>query len=68
MKLTEQERQSALWLKLEAYLNKKLIDLRGQNDGDMSLEATARLRGRIAQCKYFLSLGETPETVQPEAD
>jgi len=68
MKLTELERQSAVWVKLEEYLNKKLVDLRKQNDGDMSLEATARLRGRIAQVKFILSLGETSEAMQPEAD
>lgn len=66
MKLTQQERQSALWLKLEAYMTQKLADLRKQNDGDMSLEATARLRGRIAQMKFLLALGEDQEQAQPE--
>lgn len=66
MKLTAQERQSALWLKLEEYMLKKLEDLRKQNDGDMSVEATARLRGRIAQMKFLLALGEDQEQAPSE--
>lgn len=68
MKLTPQELQSSTWLKLEAYLQQKLADLRSQNDGDMSMEATARLRGRVAQVKFILSLRENSEAMQPDAD
>lgn len=68
MKFTKQELSSSAWMKLEAYLREKLVALRAQNDGDMSLEATARLRGRIAQVKFILALGEDQEPVQPEGD
>lgn len=68
MMLSELERQSSVWLKIEAHLNEQLNSLRQQNDGEMSAEATSRLRGRIAQLKSILSLGASRETVQAEAD
>lgn len=68
MTLTNLEKQSALWLKLEAHLNETLTSLRSQNDGDLSAEATSRLRGKIAQLKLILALGVSPEPVQAEAD
>jgi hypothetical protein len=68
MTLTELEKQSAVWRKLEAYLQDQLTSLRSQNDGDLNAEATARLRGKIAQLKTILVLGESLEPVQAEAD
>lgn len=68
MTLTGLEKQSAVWLKLEAHLNDTLTSLRSQNDGDLDLTATARLRGRINAVKQILALGEDHEPVQAEAD
>lgn len=68
MTLTNLEKQSAVWRKLEAYLNETLISLRSQNDGDLDVTATARLRGRINAVKTILALGEDHEPVQAEAD
>ena len=68
MSLTDLEKQSAVWLKLERHLNETLTSLRSQNDGDLDLTATARLRGRINAVKQILALGESPEPVQAEAD
>ena len=58
MKLSDQERHSALWKKLSAYLEDRIQTYRLKNDGDMSELDTARLRGKIAACKEFLAVGE----------
>ena len=50
------EAQSALWLKLKELMLERLDTLRHQNDGVLSLEETARLRGRIAELKNLLAL------------
>ena len=68
MKLSTLEKQSAAWLRLDAYMNEQLKSLRLQNDGELSAEATARLRGRIAQLKTILALGEDREPVQAGID
>ena len=68
MKLTPQDLQSAVWLKLEAYLNERLAALRAQNDGELDEVATARLRGRIAATKELLALGKPgPAQAEPDA-
>lgn len=66
--LTKLEKDSALWQKLEWHLKETLESLRSQNDADLSAEATAKLRGRIAAVKSMLALGESQEPVQPEDD
>jgi hypothetical protein len=66
--LKKHEIDSALWQKLEAHLKEKLTSLRAQNDAELGTEATSKLRGRIAEVKSLLSLGEIQETVQQEAD
>lgn len=65
MMLTELEKQSSAWIKLTKYANDRLDACRQQNDGDLSPEQTARLRGRIAALKEILAL---TEQVQPEPD
>ena len=62
MKLEKHETQSALWLKLEAHINGRLVDLRTSNDADLDPIQTARLRGRIAAFRELLSLSQD-ETV-----
>ncbi len=57
MTLTEIEKQSAVWIKLRDHMNERLEAMRCQNDGDLSLEQTIKLRGRIACLKELLSLG-----------
>jgi len=68
MKLTELEKQSAVWMRLDAYLQEQLKSLRSQNDGDLDPVATARLRGRIGAIKTILAFGENREPVQPSVD
>ena len=55
--LSKAEKESALWKKLEKHFEERLEVLRKQNDSDMSIEETARQRGKIALCKEILGLG-----------
>jgi hypothetical protein len=64
MRLDKHEVMSAVWLKLEAHLTKRLAELRTNNDGDLSPEQTAKLRGRVAAIKEILALAEQREQVQ----
>lgn len=56
--LTASDKISSVWLKLEAHYKARLAGLRAQNDCDMPDALTQRQRGRIAEAKYFLELGE----------
>jgi hypothetical protein len=67
MKLTEGDKLSAVWQKLEPYLNDRLDACRKQNDGDLSPEQTAKLRGRISAYREILSL-QNADSVQAEDD
>ncbi len=49
---------SPLWVKLKAHLEERLQSHRLQLETDQPLERTANLRGRIAEVKRILSLGE----------
>lgn len=53
-RLTEGERNSALWQRLEAHLVQRLAEKRAQNDHSLTSDETARLRGAIAELKYLL--------------
>jgi len=59
-KLSPEERDSAIWRGIEGKLKARLESLRVKNDGDATPEATARLRGRIAEVKDLLALGKAP--------
>lgn len=60
--LTREERESPLWLKIKAGLEARLEMHRKKNDNPQGVEETADLRGRIAEAKFFLGLGnEKPE-------
>lgn len=60
--LTREERDSSLWKKLDKHLNERLDIARRQNDLDSSVEATAKLRGRIQELKSFIALGREEAT------
>ena len=55
--LTEVERHSAVWQKLEQFLDAELAVLRKKNDGDHDVVKTARIRGAIDAVKKLKSLG-----------
>lgn len=53
------ERQSALWQKLEAHLQKRLVSHRIKNDAQNQTDIqTAALRGAIAETKHLIGLGQ----------
>lgn len=60
MKLADFEKQNPVWLKLMDHYGKRLAQLRAQNDGQLSDMQTADIRGRIAEVKAFLALGDEP--------
>ena len=56
LRLTYEEQRCSLHTKLMMYLDEQLYGLRKQNDGDKSVEETAKLRGRIAEVKSLQAL------------
>jgi hypothetical protein len=64
--LTEGDRHNATWLRLEKHLKERLENLRAHNDADLSEARTARLRGRIKEVQYLLSLGTDKPVMQSE--
>lgn len=64
--LTAADRGSETWRKLKAHLETRLATLRASNDNSLDERKTAKLRGRIAEVKYLLSLGE--DKPMPETD
>ena len=65
--LTQEERQSRLFLMLADHWKKRLETYRTQNDGDKDEIATANLRGRIAELKAAIALGEPPRLIENAA-
>lgn len=70
MKLTEQERNSALWRStLVPALETRLALLRAQLEGTaLGKKQTAVLRGRIAEVKAILSLDKDEPLKPPPSD
>lgn len=64
--LSVAERQSAVWLKIKAHLERRLDDQRKRNDGNLTADDTAKTRGRIAEIKELLKLGDAPKQVPVE--
>ena len=58
MILTDGDKLTPTWAKLEEHLKDRLAMLRAKNDAPMSEAETATLRGRIAEVKALLSLGD----------
>lgn len=59
---------SAVWLKLKAHFEKRLADNRAKNDSPLDPVKTAKLRGRIAEDNYFLSLGSPVPLMKVDAE
>lgn len=66
--LTESERMSALWQKLAQHYGERLSALRAKNDKPGNPDDTARLRGRIAEVKALLSLGQPKTPIPSDAN
>lgn len=58
--LEPHEKNHALWLRVEEILKYRLEMYRKQNDAPLDERQTARLRGRIAELKDLLGLGNEP--------
>lgn len=57
LELTPEDRNSALWRKIEKLLARRLDSCRRQNDGiNVDVPQTAALRGRIAELKHLRNL------------
>lgn len=54
------ERQSALWMRLRAEMERRLAEKRAKNDAELNEIMTAHLRGQIACLKALIDLGNTP--------
>jgi len=69
MKLTETEKNSALWQKISSYLNERLNSLRAYNDGDINILTdvqTATVRGQIKEVKAFQAMATRPENMDSD--
>lgn len=61
MLLERHELDHPVWLKIKAHLEARIQSLREQNDSlNLTDEQTSALRGRIAEDKELLRLGEEP--------
>jgi hypothetical protein len=64
-KLSQPEKESELWKKLEKILTERLEKHRRLNDTDQPESKTALLRGRIAEVKFLLALAKEPDPAIP---
>lgn len=55
--LQPEDRASATWMRIREHLEKRLVQLREKNDKTMPDYETENLRGRIAEVKALISLG-----------
>lgn len=60
--LDTHERRSGVAMKLAAYVAARLGEHREENDGSLTADETARLRGRIAELKHIQDLLATGES------
>jgi len=56
--LSLSEIQGATWAKVLAYLNQRLESKRVENDNTKTAKETEKLRGRIAEIKNLIALGQ----------
>jgi hypothetical protein len=56
--LTEQDKATALWLRLRAHLEDRLAAARRRNDEPQPEANTATIRGEIKALKSFIALGD----------
>lgn len=66
MKLTESELNSPLWLKLKEHWEKRLQTLRAENDKSLNESDTTKLRGRIAEIKANIEIGNPKPIIEME--
>jgi hypothetical protein len=64
MKLEAHEKQTALWQKLESYIEQRIDTLRRMNDSELDPIQTARLRGRIVELKALVALSKDEQPLE----
>lgn len=65
--LTQIERESPIWRRIvDEYLETRLKRLRVENDAERSPDATAKLRGQIAEVKLMMGLDRDQPIVMPD--
>ena len=63
MRLNFEERNSALWFKLNEFMTERIDTLRRKNDGMLDEITTASIRGEIRALKELVALATDPPTV-----
>lgn len=58
--LTDGERNSQIWARLNKHFEKQLETLRAKNDGPLSHDDTLALRGQIRNLRAVIALGDEP--------
>lgn len=60
--ITEADRRSPVWRKIEKHIEARMTELRGNNDAiSLAERDTAVIRGRLAELKNLLALGTATE-------
>lgn len=63
--LTDGDKVSPAYRKIMSILEHRLETARGKLEGNLTLDETNRVRGRIIELKYLLSLDKDPEHQPP---
>ena len=58
--LTEHEKKSPVWEKLKSHIEARMTTHRSRLEGDLSELETAKLRGKLAECREILKIGDDP--------
>ena len=56
----DHERQGQLWRDLMRHCEDRIAELRQRNDADLDERQTANVRGRVAELKALIALGNPP--------
>lgn len=63
LQLTEGEKMTPIWLRIEEHLKNRLDTLRLKNDRQQSEQETAALRGQISEVKSLLNIAANQITM-----
>jgi hypothetical protein len=66
--LTQQDINGQVWKKIQDHLNARLLTMRAKNDGNLTADETAKVRGRIAEIKNMIELGNLAPSQPVNAD
>ena len=57
-------KSSLEWIQVKEHCTERLAELHEENEGDLDLTETARIRGMIEMAKEVIALGEDELTIQ----